>query len=54
MKTRILVLLAITAIVTLSFTFVTVRANKTEAKPETTSVAAETAPIGGFAMEEAL
>ena len=54
MKSRIFILLAITAIVTLSFTFVTVQANKTGVKPESTSTARQNAPVGGFAMEEAL
>jgi hypothetical protein len=54
MKSRILILLAITAIVTLSFTFVTVQANKSGVKAESTSPVSQNAPVGGFAMEGAL
>jgi hypothetical protein len=54
MKTKIFILLAASAIVTLSFTFVTVRGKEAHRQPTTTTTAPAhtTAPAGGFAMED--
>ncbi len=51
MKTKVIILLAVSAVVTLSFTFASVNApNKQEAA--TTSAQAADAPAGGFVTEK--
>ncbi|MBT1687924.1 hypothetical protein [Dawidia soli] len=54
MKTKIIILLAVSAVITLSFTFVTVRGKEAPqtVKTETHTRAAGLAPAGGFAMED--
>lgn len=51
MKTKIIVLLALTAIVTLSFTFAS-RSEANKVKAEATSKNTADAPAGGFASSE--
>lgn len=53
MKTRIILFLAISAIITLSFTFATVTASK---QPKTESPVERTSnePVGGFVAEDQL
>lgn len=52
MKTRIIILLAASAIVTLSFTFVSVKRNTpVKEVPAQTSVV-ENEPVGGFVAED--
>ncbi len=53
MKTRITLFIAISAIITLSFTVIKVKSpNKTETPTTATSISQE--PIGGFISEEKL
>lgn len=54
MKTKVIILLAASALITLSFTFVTVRGKEAPqaVKTETNTRAAGLAPAGGFAMED--
>jgi hypothetical protein len=56
MKTKVIILLAASALVTLSFTFVTVRGKEAPqaVKTETTntSAAEASAPAGGFTMAD--
>ena len=51
MKTRIILFLAISAIITLSFSFISV---KKEVKQVETSFKATSEPIGGFVAEDAI
>ncbi|MEJ7646692.1 MAG: hypothetical protein WKF87_19000 [Chryseolinea sp.] len=51
MKTKIMLLLAGAAVVTLSFTYASTT-NRAEQKQVITSVSNQSAPAGGFAMEE--
>jgi hypothetical protein len=51
MKTRIVLFLAISAIVTLSFTFGSVKADK-KAKAEQSTKDTSTEPVGGFIAED--
>ncbi|HYF71099.1 MAG TPA: hypothetical protein VD884_23380 [Ohtaekwangia sp.] len=53
MKTKNIVLLAISALMTLSFTFVSVNSSKTE-KSSPKSEVAQSEPLGGFALEDKL
>lgn len=53
MKNKIIILIAISAAVTLSFTFASKRST-TSAKSELSNKAADQAPIGGFALEDKL
>ena len=53
MKTRILLFLAVSAVVTLSFTFASVSTSKNE-KVETTSQTPPNEPVGGFISEDKL
>jgi hypothetical protein len=55
MKTKVIILLAASALITLSFTFVTVRGKEAPqvVKTETNTSAAEaSAPAGGFTMAD--
>jgi|JI102314DRNA_FD_contig_51_2898384_length_579_multi_3_in_0_out_0_2 hypothetical protein len=49
MKTKVIVLLAVSAIVTLSFTFASVEKSATKEVP---SAKSDDAPAGGFATED--
>ena len=50
MKTRILLFLAVAAVLTLSFTFITV--TKSKPNTEVASSSIQSAPIGGFVLED--
>jgi hypothetical protein len=54
MKTRVIIFLAITAVITLSFTFITVKSQKASSSVQIQSAKSQTSPVGGFAMEDAL
>jgi hypothetical protein len=53
MKTRIFILLAVTAVITLSFTFITVK-SKTEASIRKVATTPQDAPVGGFVLQDEL
>ena len=53
MKTKIILFLALSAIVTLSFTFASVKTDK-KAKVEPTSQNISSEPVGGFISEDKL
>ncbi|QOI97782.1 MAG: hypothetical protein HRU69_09895 [Flammeovirgaceae bacterium] len=54
MKTKIITLLAVATLVTLSFTLISVRhtGNKTETAPAAEQAAVQNEPIGGFVAED--
>jgi len=52
MKFRIIILIAISAIVTLSFSFASVNENHTKVKQQPSSSLGDSAPVGGFAFDE--
>lgn len=54
MKTKIIILIAISAVATLSFTFASAKRGTTSPKSELSNKAADNAPIGGFALEDKL
>jgi hypothetical protein len=52
MKAKLLTLIAITAVVTLSFTFASVKESPKKSKVQTTASAHANEPVGGFVFEE--
>jgi hypothetical protein len=52
MKAKLLTLIAITAIVTLSFTFASVKESPKKSKIQTTASSHSTEPVGGFVFDE--
>ncbi len=54
MKTKIIILIAISAVVTLSFTFASAKKNVTSSSLSPSNKVSDEAPIGGFAMEDKL
>jgi hypothetical protein len=55
MKTKIIILVAVSAVVTLSFTFASTNRTTASQKPSNISnKAAEEAPMGGFVIEDKL
>jgi hypothetical protein len=52
MKAKVLTLIAITAVVTLSFTFSSVKETPKKSKAQTTTRSHSTEPVGGFVFDE--
>lgn len=52
MKSKILILIGITAVATLSFTFVSVKKTEPKAEPVIETQEQHSEPIGGFASED--
>jgi hypothetical protein len=54
MKTKIIILIAVSAVVTLSFTFASTKRTTVSSSANQSNRAAQEAPIGGFALEDKL
>jgi len=54
MKTKIIILIAISAVVTLSFTFASAKKTTPSSSATVSNKTVDEAPIGGFAMEDKL
>ncbi len=54
MKTKVIILIAISAVVTLSFTFASAKKTAKPAHVEVQSKTADVAPAGGFGLEDKL
>ena len=52
MKTKILIFVAVTAIVTLSFTFTSVKTESKKVSPHSSTSSNGNAPVGGFSFDE--
>lgn len=54
MKTKIIILIAVSAVVTLSFTFASAKRATISSKPNISNKSDDKAPIGGFGLEDKL
>ena len=54
MKTKIIIIIAISAVITLSFTFVSAKRTTQSPRASISNKNANDAPVGGFAMEDKL
>jgi hypothetical protein len=52
MKAKLLTLIAVTAVVTLSFTYASVKEAPKKSKGQTTTGSNVNEPVGGFALDE--
>ncbi len=54
MKTKLIILIAVSAVITLSFTFASAKRTTVSSNASRSDKAAQEAPIGGFALEDKL